>query len=107
MSIIKLPKSIDKSKFSTIKSPKPIDKNKFSRTLNDPEIYYGLPKDVKFCSKCTYSNQKPNSEKEYKHIIKTKKPTLNFDKKNVCGMSYFRKKKEINWTKEKRINRIM
>ena len=60
-----------------IKSPKPIDKNKFSRTLNDPEIY-GLPKDVKFCSKCTYSNQKPNSEKEYRHIIKTKKTDPKF-----------------------------
>ena len=71
MSIIKLPKSIDKSKFST--------------TLNDPEVYYGLPMDVKFCSKCTYSNQKPNSEKEYKHVIKTKKPTLNLDNQNVCS----------------------
>ena len=77
-----------------IKSPKPIDKNKFSRTLNDPEIYYGLPKDVKFCSKCTYSNQKPNSEKEYRHIIKLKKPTLNFDKKNVCAACLISEKKK-------------
>ena len=86
-----------------IKSPKPIDKNKFSRTLNDPEIYYGLPKDVKFCSKCTYSNQKPNSEKEYRHIIKTKKPTLNFDKKNVCAACLIsEKKKKINWNERKK-----
>ncbi len=79
-----------------IKSPKSIDKNKFLRTLNDPETYYGLPKDVKFCSKCTYSNQKPNSEKEYKHIIKTKKPTLNLDKKNVCSACLVSEKKKKN-----------
>ena len=29
---------------------------------NNPKVFYGLPKEVKFCSVCTYSNQKPNSE---------------------------------------------
>ena len=31
-----------------------------------------------------YSNQKPNSEKEYKHNLKTKKPIIAFDNKDEC-----------------------
>ena len=44
----------------------------YSLGNNNPKTFYGLPKDIKFCSKCTYSNQKPNSEQEYKHSIKKK-----------------------------------
>ena len=39
------------------------------------ETYYGLPPEVKFCSNCVMSNQRPVSEIEFKHTIKTKKRT--------------------------------
>ena len=39
------------------------------------ETYYGLPPEVKFCSNCVMSNQRPVSEIEFKHTIKTKKNT--------------------------------
>ena len=32
----------------------------YSLGNNNPKTFYGLPKDIKFFSKCTYSNQKPN-----------------------------------------------
>lgn len=28
---------------------------------DENEAYYGLPKEVKFCTKCVTSNQRPNS----------------------------------------------
>ncbi len=48
------------------------------------EAYYGLPHDVKFCSKCVMSNQRPASAIEFKHTKDSKKTTLNFDSDNVC-----------------------
>ena len=38
--------------------------------------YYGLPKDIIFCKSCVISNQRPNSEYEFKHTSKTKKRTI-------------------------------
>ena len=40
------------------------------------EVKYGLPREVKFCKKCVMSNQRPMSEVEFKHNINTKKKTL-------------------------------
>jgi len=60
---------------------------------------YGLPKDVKFCTNCVISNQRPSSEIEFKHTSKTKKPTISFDKNGVCAACNFQIKKdtEIDW----------
>ena len=44
-----------------IKSPSDVDLKKYDQGLNNPEVYFGLPSTVKFCKKCTYSNQKPRS----------------------------------------------
>ena len=47
-----------------------------------------LPKEVKFCSKCAISNQRPR-------II--------FDENNVCFPCHFaEKKKEIDWSERKK-----
>ena len=43
------------------------------------KTFYGLPKKVIFCKKTLISNQRPNSELEFKHNIKTKKKTVNID----------------------------
>ena len=64
------------------------------------KTYYGLPEEVKFCSRCVMSNQRPVSEIEFKHTIKTKKRTLNLNEENVCDACLNTEKKEnINWKK--------
>ena len=62
-----------------IKYPKKIDLKKFEKNLTNPEIKFGLPKDIKF-KKCVISNQRPNSTIEFKNTEKEKK-TINFDEK--------------------------
>jgi N-acetyl sugar amidotransferase len=62
--------------------------------------YYGLPNEVKFCSICCISNQRPNSEIEYKHTIESKKSTIQFNEQNVCdACSHNLNKTEIDWKK--------
>jgi len=48
------------------------------------EAYYGLPEEVKFCTKCVMSNQRPTSAIEFKHTKDSKKTTINFDEHGVC-----------------------
>lgn len=48
------------------------------------EAYYGLPEDVKFCTKCVMSNQRPTSAIEFKHTKDSKKTTMHFDEQGVC-----------------------
>ncbi len=40
---------------------------------NNLEAYYGLPQEVKFCTKCVMSNQRPASTIEFKHTTNSKK----------------------------------
>ncbi len=62
------------------------------------ETKYGLPQDVKFCSKCVMSNQRPASTVEFKHTIESKKQTLNFDENDVCdACNNAIIKEEIDW----------
>lgn len=63
------------------------------------EPLYGLPQDVKFCSRCSYSNQKPNSTREFSHVKESRKETVEFDKDGVCSACLISdKKKEVDWT---------
>lgn len=62
--------------------------------------YYGLPQDVRFCSRCVISNQRPNSAVEFKHTKETKKATIAFDEQGVCDACRLADQKhtgEINW----------
>lgn len=60
--------------------------------------YFGLPEEVKFCSRCVISNQRPCSTAEFKHNIKSKKDTINFDQDGVCDACRMADvKKEIDW----------
>jgi N-acetyl sugar amidotransferase len=62
------------------------------------ETKYGLPQQVKFCSKCVISNQRPNSAVEFKHTIDSKKSTINLDEQGVCdACKVAEQKKKINW----------
>ena len=64
------------------------------------ETYYGLPHEVKFCTKCVMSNQRPTSAIEFKHTKDSKKTTMNFDEEGVCDACRTSETKEaINWEK--------
>jgi N-acetyl sugar amidotransferase len=65
---------------------------------SNPNAYFGLPVSVKYCSLCSYSNQKPNSAREFSHSPDSKKETVDFDDSNVCAACrYAEKKKKVNW----------
>jgi N-acetyl sugar amidotransferase len=63
------------------------------------EAYYGLPREVIYCTRCTISNQRPNSVVEFKSKPTDKKPTIKFDSEGVCSACRFaeRKEKAIDW----------
>ena len=79
--------------------PKNIADYKFN--ANKTKVFYGLPADIIFCKKCTYSNQKPISEKEFEHKFKTKKTVLNLNYQGICAACEIaeKKKKLIDWDK--------
>jgi N-acetyl sugar amidotransferase len=79
-------------------APQDIDPLEYGPKVMAPRVLYGLPEEVRFCSSCTYSNQKPNSEKELTHNITSKKPTMVFDAEGVCSACQVaRIKLEIDW----------
>lgn len=67
-----------------IEKPAQFNKEKFNLPGNQLEAKYGLPTEVKFCTRCVISNQRPNSAVEYKHTKESKKETIHFDKEGVC-----------------------
>lgn len=65
-----------------------------------PKVKYGLPRVVYFCNNCVISNQRPNSEVEFRHTARTTKKTIHFDEEGVCDAcrTTQKKHKEIDWT---------
>lgn len=63
------------------------------------ETLFGLPNDVKFCSRCVISNQRPNSTVEFHHTVESGKETITFDTENVCDACRLAeiKRNEIDW----------
>jgi N-acetyl sugar amidotransferase len=62
------------------------------------ETKFGLPHDVKFCTKCVISNQRPSSAAEHKHTKNTKKDTIGFDSEGVCDACRASESKDrIDW----------
>ena len=82
-----------------IKYPSKIDLAKFNPDIKQPDVKYGLPKNVIYCSKCVISNQRPNSTVEFNNSIKKNKETINFDKYNICDACKLSELKniEIKW----------
>lgn len=82
-----------------IRYPSAVDLSRFAKTVEKPEVLYGLPDEVKFCRSCVISNQRPNSAVEYKHTKETKKATIHFDQHGVCDACNYaeRKKQIIDW----------
>ena len=48
---------------------KPKNFTDYKFNLKKTKVFYGLPTEIVFCKKCTYSNQKPISEKEFDHFL--------------------------------------
>lgn len=66
------------------------------------EAKYGLPLEVKFCTRCVISNQRPNSCVEYSNVGQAKQ-TINFDSEGVCDACRVAEaKKSIDWKERER-----
>ena len=72
------------------------------------QAYYGLPEKIKFCKKCSISNQRPNSAVEMKNKNKDKK-TIAFNEEGVCSACSFNfDKKNIDWKeREKKLFELL
>ena len=58
------------------------------------DVYYGLQKDVVFCTRCVISNQRPSSVVERKNTGKKKKEDfIFFDDEGVCSACRYQEKK--------------
>ncbi len=67
------------------------------------ETRYGLPREIKFCTSCVISNQRPNSAVEFAHNQKSRKETIHFDEDGVCDACHVaRRKKETDWEERER-----
>lgn len=79
--------------------PNPISEKQNQIDFENKKTLSGLPFDVKFCKQCIISNQRPNSEVEYKHTKLTIKKTIKFNEEGICDACQvaLKKKEEINW----------
>lgn len=67
-------------------------------TENVLEAKYGLPSEVRFCTHCVMSNQRPSSSIEFRHTKDRKHTTLHFDEQGVCDACRVAAQKEkIDW----------
>lgn len=63
-----------------------------------PTPFFGLPEEVKFCTRCVMSNQRPSSTQEYSHVPTSKKETIHFDEEGVCDACRVAEaKKQVDW----------
>jgi len=76
------------------------DQNEHASGPGQREALYGLPGEVKFCSRCVISNQRPNSAVEFQHTASSKKETIRFDNIDVCDACRLAetKRTEIDWS---------
>lgn len=83
--------------------PSPVDYANFA-TAQPTEAKYGLPREIRFCSRCVISNQRPNSAVEFKHTAESKKVTIAFDANDVCDACRVAEEKynSIDWAERER-----
>jgi N-acetyl sugar amidotransferase len=60
------------------------------------QALYGLPNEVRFCTQCVISNQRPSSTVEFKSNLAEKKEVIDFDEIGVCAACRFSQAKERN-----------
>jgi N-acetyl sugar amidotransferase len=77
--------------------------------LEKPATKYGLPQEVRFCTRCVISNQRPNSAVEYEHTGDSKKATIFLDEEGVCDACRLAEQKRgnIDWAgREKELEEL-
>ncbi len=72
------------------------------------EAYYGLPNEVRYCSRCVMSNQRPASYPEFKHTPNRITPSMHIDPTDICdACRYAEQKTLINWAgREEELRRL-
>ena len=87
-----------------IKAPSDIDPKKYSPSATGHEAFYGLPKNIEYCTRCVISNQRPVSADEFGHTAKTAKASMNIDDDGSCDACKFSdiKRDEIDWDERER-----
>ena len=80
-----------------------VDLSPFQSTERPLPTRYGLPEEVKFCTRCVISNQRPNSSVEFQHTAASKKHTIYFDENGLCdACRYAEQKARIDWDDRER-----
>lgn len=84
--------------------PAPVSLAQFERPQEELEAKYGLPREIKFCTRCVISNQRPNSAVEYQHTKASRKSTIAFDENGMCDACRLaeQKKNSIDWDSRER-----
>lgn len=69
------------------------------------ETMFGLPADVRFCTRCVISNQRPNSTVEFEHTRESAKDTIRMDADGVCDACRVaeQKRTQIDWVERERM----
>lgn len=71
--------------------------------INKNKSQFGLPEEVKFCTKCVESNQRFLSSSQHKIRASENKETIYFDEEGICGAcNYYAEKNKIDWTARER-----
>ena len=85
-------------------SRRPLVESKYDAPESELEAFYGLPREVRFCTRCVISNQRPNSALELAHTIESRKATIHLGEDGVCDACRFaeRKKCELDWAQRER-----
>ena len=80
-----------------------IDLAPFQSDAPPRESRYGLPLEVKYCTKCYMSNQRPNTVRESDHRSDSLKTTINFDENGVCDACHVAEsKRHYDWDDRER-----
>ncbi len=63
------------------------------------EALYGLPREVRYCTRCVISNQRPSSTVEFRNTRDETKQTIEFDDEGVCAACRYQEVKagQIDW----------
>lgn len=87
-----------------IQIPRSFDPGRYDLPDDRLEVKYGLPRDVRFCTRCVISNQRPSSDVEFAHTRESRKKTIRFSEDGVCDACRYAERKEsaIDWKDRER-----
>ena len=69
---------------------------------NNFNSMYGMPNEVKYCTKCNVTNQTPTTTNEYEHDKNTQQIPIEFNENNVCHGCLVNEKKHTGIPKPAR-----